>query len=375
MTSKFELSISTQYVPDWGIVEALRELFQNALDNQTVNPENKMGWHYNKKSSEIKITNKTSKLTVESLLLGSGTKHDRTDTIGKHGEGYKIGFMVLLRNGKTIRVDNYGANEVWEVRLVKSRKYKGQMVPTVFINKEPIWKKKPSSDLTIVVGGITEEEYKEIEVKNLHLRKETVEILTETDKGRILAGEKEAGNIYVEGLYVTNIQSLQYGYDFSPKVISLDRDRKLVDSFNVKWAASELWCKASENNMEISSVAVKLINESAPDTSFLSSMPYYGRTLFNAVADSFYEKNGTRAVPVTSNIEYEAVEKSELGTPVIVSCEMAKILRSDYIEGDKKVIKVTSVKEQLELFVEKIADKLTDEELEEINSIIGKVNN
>ena len=157
MTSKFELSISTEYVPDWGLVEALRELFQNALDNETMNPENKMGWQYSKRSGEVKITNKTSKLLVESLLLGSGTKHNRTDTIGKHGEGYKIAFMVLLRNNKTIRVDNYGANEIWDVRLVKSRKYKGQLVPTVFINKEPVWKKKPSSDLTITVGGITEE--------------------------------------------------------------------------------------------------------------------------------------------------------------------------------------------------------------------------
>lgn len=375
MTSKFELSISTEYVPDWGLVEALRELFQNALDNETMNPENKMGWQYNKKSGEVKITNKTSKLLVESLLLGSGTKHNRTDTIGKHGEGYKIAFMVLLRNNKTIRVDNYGANEIWDVRLVKSRKYKGQLVPTVFINKEPVWKKKPSSDLTITVGGITEEEYKELEVKNLHLRGEEVSAFEATEKGRILLDESEQGNIYVEGLFVTNISGLQYGYDFSPKAISLDRDRKLVDSFNVKWSASELWCRAAEQDEKAMEMAVELVNDSAPDTAYLSNMSYYGKGLFNGVAKKFYEDNGTDAVPVTSNLEYEAVEKAEMGKPIIVTSEIAQILRSDRIDEQRKVIKITSVKEQLELFVEKIADRLSDEELDEINILVEKVNN
>lgn len=375
MTSKFELSISTEYVPDWGLVEALRELFQNALDNETMNPENKMGWQYNKRSGEVKITNKTSKLSVESLLLGSGTKHNRTDTIGKHGEGYKIAFMVLLRNNKTIRVDNYGANEIWDVRLVKSRKYKGQLVPTVFINKEPVWKKKPSSDLTITVGGITEEEYKELEVKNLHLRGEEVKAFDTTEKGRILLDEDEHGNIYVEGLFVTNISGLQYGYDFSPKAISLDRDRKLVDSFNVKWSASELWCRVAEQDDKAMEMAVELVNDSAPDTAYLSNMPYYGKGLFNGVAKKFYEDNGKDAVPVTSNLEYEAVEKAEMGKPIIVTSEIAQILRSDRIDEQRKVIKITSVKEQLELFIEKIADRLSDEELDEINSLVEKVNN
>lgn len=100
MISKYELAISTGYVPDWGIVEAFRELFQNALDNQITNPENTMGWGYDTNTEVLTVSNKTSKLTVDSLLLGSGTKTNDKNTIGKHGEGYKIAFMVLLRNNK-----------------------------------------------------------------------------------------------------------------------------------------------------------------------------------------------------------------------------------------------------------------------------------
>jgi hypothetical protein len=110
--TKYELSISTNYVPDWGIVEAFRELFQNALDNEIINPENKMNWSYI--DNKVIISNKTSKLDANSLLLGSTTKTTHEEVIGKHGEGYKIAFMVLLRNNKKVKVYNYGNREIWK---------------------------------------------------------------------------------------------------------------------------------------------------------------------------------------------------------------------------------------------------------------------
>ncbi len=374
MTSKFELSISTEYVPDWGLVEAFRELFQNALDNEIMNPENKMGWKYDASKQEVVISNKTSKLETGSLLLGSGTKHDRTDTIGKHGEGYKIAFMVLLRNNKTILVENYGLNEIWEVKLVKSRKYKGKLVPTVFVNKEPIWKKKPSSDLTIIVGGISEEEYAELVKKNLHLQND-VESITTEGYGSVLLNEKESGNIYVDGLFIAHKDGFKYGYNFPPNVISLDRDRKLVDSFDVKWHASSLWSKLSDTSDEARKIATELVMDRANDTAYISSMSYSNAKLVNSVADKFYTDNGKSAVPVTSNIEYEAVEKEGLGKPVIVTSELAEVLRSNNIEEESRAIKIVSVQEQLRTFIDKIADRLSDDELNEINELIDKVNN
>ena len=64
-----------------------------------------------------------------------------------------------MRNGKKIKVYNSSAKEMWEVRLVKSRKYNGQLVTTVFVQKDAVWKKKTDDNLTIEVSGITPEEY------------------------------------------------------------------------------------------------------------------------------------------------------------------------------------------------------------------------
>lgn len=357
---------------DWGLVEAFRELFQNALDNEIVNPENKMGWVYDEKEGKVTITNKTSKLSARTLLLGEGTKKDDNRTIGKHGEGYKIAFMVLLRNGKQITVYNYGANEVWEVKLVKSRKYEGAEVTTVFVEKEPFWSKVPNADLTIEVTGITPEEYETLVEKNLNLRKE-VNSIKGSKRGELLLDEKEKGNIYVKGLYVSTKTGLRYGYNFEPDVISLDRDRKLVDSFEISWEASVLWHILLEDHPELEEKVVELVNENAEDVRYVSSAKR-GFKIEKLVKDDFFEKNGKNAVPVRNNDEYELVKETGR-KPVIVSENVASLVKSAVVNSDDETetIPVITLKDRFKAFMGKIESKLTDEELEEFQTLINKL--
>ena len=111
--SRYELSISMDYVSNWTYIEAIREIFQNALDEQTVNKDNKMFVEYDKDSCVLRICNKKGCLDKNSLLLGVSSKRDDSSTIGQHGEGYKIATVVLLRNGHNIKIYNYGKKEVW----------------------------------------------------------------------------------------------------------------------------------------------------------------------------------------------------------------------------------------------------------------------
>ena len=60
MASKFELSIDVNYVNSWGVVEAIRELFQNAYDESVQQPENEYFFSYDKESYCILIGNKKS---------------------------------------------------------------------------------------------------------------------------------------------------------------------------------------------------------------------------------------------------------------------------------------------------------------------------
>lgn len=377
MQSKFELSISTGYVPDWGIVEAFRELYQNAIDNETINPENKASFSFvqeDEKTGTVRITNRTSVLTKESLLLGSTTKANDENTIGKHGEGYKIAFMVLLRNGKKIKVYNSSAKEMWEVRLVKSRKYNGQLVTTVFVQKDAVWKKKTDDNLTIEVSGITPEEYAEVVDKNLHLHE--YKSVAVGEYGEILLDESKAGRVYVEGLYVCESKGFKYGYNLKASRINLDRDRKLVDSFHLEWETSGMWVKLSSENAEYRESFAKLVSEHARDVSKSANndcFTYTAAEAYEAVYEKFLRENGSNAVPVTDNLKYEEVKRSSSYRPIIVSEDIATMIHKSktYVEPVEIAVKPVSVK--LSEWLEGVKDRLSDDEIDDLETLISEV--
>ncbi|MDD4378254.1 MAG: hypothetical protein PHH48_08975 [Eubacteriales bacterium] len=382
MKSKYELTISTNYVPDWTFIEAFRELVQNALDNQIENPENEMGFNFDIESGEVKISNKTSILEVETLLLGSTTKSDNENTIGQHGEGYKIAFMVLLREGKTIKVLNYGKREKWTVRLVKARRYNNNLVPTVEIEKEAFWKSVPDNDLTIIVGGVTQEEYKMIVEKNLNLRDE-INCFTVPNMGRILKDEGEKGNIYVKGLFVCNMKNLHFGYDFEPRLIELDRDRKLVKEFDVAWQTSGMFKYAYGNGFDKKDIRDMIVN-GARDTQYIRgriAIPADGdefksydtdQLLAEELAIDFIDQHGENSVPVTDNRELELVKQNN-SKPIIVNESLASYISRATSVVVKKVPQEQTVREQFQDFLNEIEHKLTDEELERFTRLINKL--
>lgn len=369
MASKYELTISTDYVKDWGIVEAVRELFQNAIDNEITNPENTMYFEFSADENKLSIGNKTSVLTLDTLLLGKSSKREDSKTIGKHGEGYKIAFMVLLREGKSIKVYNYGAKEVWETRLVKSRRYGNLDVPVVFVNKVPMWSKVPSHDLMIEVEGVTEEEYKGIIESNLHLQ-DVGEVITDSVSNKVLLSPKYSGHIFVRGLYVSSNPALAYGYDFAPEVINLDRDRKLIDTFNLSWNTSRIWSEVGKSNQDI---LLELIKNKKLDANYITDVyPIFkDNTFSNKLLEDFKETNGEDSVPVSNNEELKAAIQDSK-EPVMVSEQVMKILKESD-EFETVAVKPVSLKEQFETWLDKVSSKLSPEEIDEFNDLIEKV--
>lgn len=373
--SKYELSISTGYVPDWGIVEACRELFQNALDNQIQVPENIASVEYSEENETLFISNKTSYLEKDSLLLGSSTKSDDKNTIGKHGEGYKIAFMVLLRNNKPITVYNYGKKEVWRVELVKSRRYNNKEVPVINVEKCSIWSRIPDNNLTIAIGNFTSDEYEELKKNNLHLRDEALDTIDVPNIGRLILNDEEAGNIYVKGLFVANKKEFTYGYDFEPSVISLDRDRKLVDGIKLAFETSALWNVAIIKNPELKEKFLSMFKSDTIDVRY--STRTFSESYENSseiIAADFASEYGEDAVPVTNNEEYHNV--LEYGkTPIIVNNGVAEAIKQSSFVNVINADSIKTLNEKFKDFRDKIAYKLNDDELDEFNMLINKINN
>ncbi|MDP9675382.1 hypothetical protein J2W97_001365 [Paenibacillus jamilae] len=369
--SKYELSLSKDYVPDWTVVDAVRELFQNALDQQTTSNDNKMFFEYENETRKLCIGNKSSILNVKTLLLGSSTKRDDPNTIGQFGEGYKIATLVLTRLNKPVTFYNYGAKEVWKPRFVNSRRY-GEDILTFFVDKKYPWDKVPDNNLTIVIENITNQEYQDIVESNLHLQ--DVGEIIESSFGRILEEERYKGKVFVNGLFVCNYSEYTQGYDFKPEYIKIDRDRKLADSFELKWLSSRMLSGVNSNK------TVDMIKNSSPDVQYITSAYTTNadnrlREIVDNVYDDFRNEHGENAVPVSNQEEYTEVSKSAKYRPVYVSSSHAIAIKTSYkyvkpvLEPDKK----ESVNKRLVTWLDSHKQSLSKKAIRQLEEIIEDV--
>jgi len=355
---KYELSISADYVPEWGITEAVREFFQNAIDEEVKDAGNKMFFRYDKETQVMQIGNKHSELEISTLLFGSTTKRENQEMIGNHGEGYKIATVVLLRLGKKVVFRNYCRKELWRPRLVKSRRYGGVLVPTFFVEQMPMWKESPEHNLIIEIEGITQEEYQEIEKANLHLQK--VERAKETSYGSILEGGKYVGKVYVGGLFICVESGLEVGLDFKPRTVRLERDRSMVNSFDIKWYAARMIEELNDANMMKRSLrsytGTYITAYRVPDD------------IKNEIAEEFIHQYGEKAVPVSNQEDMEWIRKRGY-KPIIVSESMKDVIieskhYKDIKQGlEQKKEKERPLYERFCEFVKRIENHLNTDEV------------
>lgn len=324
---RFDLGMSINYCPTWGVVESVREFFQNAHDEEIVNPENKMYFGYDKNSKTLRIGNKNGRLTTNTLLLGQSSKRDNSETIGQHGEGYKVATVVLLRNGKGVKVYNRADKEVWTAKTIKSRRYQADVV--VFdIEKVSIFKSVPDHDLIFEISGIDEDEYNAIVDSNLFLQdlREGEDYITSnpgypltTRMCKVLTGEKHAGKLFVGGLYVTTSKYAKYGYDFAPGLVKLDRDRGFIDGIDLQFLTAKVISATGDT---------ELINEAKNfwDGSYFK---YYLSNyksvfdnssyaeMFDKSYQEFLDENGEDAIPVQTTDDFNRLSRNGFN-PVLV---------------------------------------------------------
>lgn len=359
---KFELSVSPDYVPTWNVVDGVRELFQNSLDQQTTCPDNEMFFNYEPHTEILTIGNKNSILEPKTLLLGSTTKKDDNSTIGKFGEGYKLATLVLLRLGKSITFYNYGRREVWTPRFVDSRRY-GTKVLTFFVDHKYMWQSVPNSNLKIVVDGITNEEYEDIVASNLHLQ--TLEDTIETPFGTIIKDRSCKGKVFVNGLYVCTHEPYVYGYNFKPEYINIDRDRKLVSDFDLKWLSSRMWATAKSEDV------VNLASNGAADVAFVTNVGYRTSDMYDNAFNTFKLEYGEKAIPVTSQMELSSIPSGY--NPIIVHNTYKELITgSTHYEVPVEEERISPIDELVKWF-EVIRPGMLSQDVETFHAIVHRL--
>lgn len=309
-TKTYELSISENYVHTWGIEEAIREIMQNAIDSEA--DGNILEISYN--SGVLAITNFGVNLEPSSLVLGNTGKADG-NYVGKFGEGLKLAVLVLLREGLEIEILTNG--EKW---IPEFRESKVFFVETLHFDIEVT--EGSSDEITIKIKGLPYDTFKDIRSRSLAMLKNmefNIGDIEESEYGEILLNKEYKGMMFVEGLFIQEDSTFNYGYNFKKEYVQLDRDRKAINYYELK----ELTVKAltSQKNIEI---VQKSLSGSHVDTSNLEN-------IIDDITDEF-----------SVNFAHEFMERNNIDEETFVGPE--KLIS---ISGKEKTFKASKAVSKL----------------------------
>lgn len=284
----YTLPISPKYVSHWGLWQAVRELIQNAYDQRDSDPACRVEVRLNSRGT-LRISTSTGELSASSLLLGETNKAGTTAR-GKFGEGYKLAMLVLTRLG--LKVEIYNNSRKWIPRLQADPRF-GCDLLVVYEEELPL----AEPGVAFLVHGVTDDQWSEIQ-RNIR-----------QDGGRedaILEDPSEKGRVYVGGLYVCSDTNFRFGYSLRAGSVQLDRDRGMIDGFNLSVQTSKLW---SENKDDPR--VYDLIKDEAPDVRYVqhvnsdSSAPVVA-----AVAARFVAEHGADTIPVSTQAEVQRAQEA-----------------------------------------------------------------
>lgn len=106
----YELTLTPDYVPDWGFKDAMRELIQNGIDQETLDSNKEFTVDYDRANKILYLKNADNTyLKRNTLLLGKSSKANSDDTVGQFGEGYRIHNLIqfqLIHKNRLKRLGN-----------------------------------------------------------------------------------------------------------------------------------------------------------------------------------------------------------------------------------------------------------------------------
>ena len=252
MNNLISYGIGESYLKDWGYNEALREIYQNFIDYGAYS-ERVIQLHNNRVL--VSLANDYVPESLEFLQIGKSIK-DNDNAIGKHGEGLKMAFLVFLRNNSHIKIQYQKAliKPIWIEQLI------GKTLGIQFyISKQ--------TQLNFTISFICPVEIFESFRQNII---QTEDIIFKSNyHGSIV--NKPVGNLYSGGLFVTNLKNLKKSYDISPKLLSLDRDRRIPSSFEVSYHTS----KINEDLLkkETDEAELNFVDQNFDDHAYISYVP------------------------------------------------------------------------------------------------------
>jgi hypothetical protein len=344
---KFTLPISPEYVAHWGLWEAVREIYQNALDEASADKKCEAKIEYFDYNQQLQISTSKGNLLTDSLVLGKTSKRDDQTQRGKFGEGYKLALLVLARSVNH-SVTVWTNHERWTVKIEHDEVFKS---PVLNIYTDPYMSME---GVMFAIDKVTSDEWATIQA-NIRPQEEFFDT--------ILEDEKEKGRIYVGGLYVSTAKRYACGYAFRPGVIKLDRDRGMVDGFDLAWQTSKLWTNRG-HNARLS----ELLEVEAPDVEYVENHVSEGSTFASSHYSHYYGRYGD-AIPVSNQEEIQRVQAAGMRWVLVPEKvkSMLRLVKSWFIPSSESVV------ERLRKFKQSYQWHLPNQAKQELDEIIEQM--
>lgn len=334
-----KLSITETYVSHWGWWQGVRELLQNAVDTKDYDIE--FG------EDNLIIVSRGGKVPTSALLLGKTTKANDNSTIGKFGEGMKLGFLVLQRLGAKLTMDNAG--DLWTPKMVYDTTFEENVLAVHIAEGAGAC---DYNTVKINVAGIPPEAIEEIRTKFAPLQNREVVIENYQGKAYKKEGNHKNCQLFVNGIFVTEVPGkFKFDYDFLPSAFVLDRDRDSASTFEVKYEAAKL-IQGSDDILLLSELATEHYDDLSEFRGTFNRQrqrrggnAYYEEEdyedpLASAAGELFRRKNGEDAFPIDSTWEpkkkraasHQVVKAGYV--PVEVNHALFTMLEEDYRVDD-----------------------------------------
>lgn len=378
LSNIIHLTISRDYVSQWGVWEAAREFIQNAFDTKQ--------YHIGYQDDSLTIETHAGALDKRNLLLGVSSKRNDSEAIGTYGEGFKLAMLVMLREGKSITIKN--GKDKWTPHFTVHPELNHECLALTI--EENVFVENPDT-VAFKISGLTEDEIRIIQDKSLYGFDSSY---IEAQYGKSFCWfntDSQRQKLFVGSLYVCDLsEKFKLSYNFSPDILSLDRDRHSVSDFSLSLEATKML--ALSGNYDL---LAQLADEQAEDVSDyyrIESTRYHvsdsddetcvetiSDTIKGVVSETFLKSHGENAYPINASLSekekrVQTVKAVDAGlVPVVVKQGYFNMLNDDVKSKKVSDFKSFNLSDEVFKFYEENKSQLRGKPLRAMKQLIEKL--
>ena len=328
---------------------------------------------YHPTRKRLTLINHDTELMRKVLLLGFSKKASSKEVIGQFGEGLKVGALALVREGRVVTMKT--SKDRWRFGLSHDKTFDEEVL-TVFVDDR--WKESNDdddddetnlgqADTCVTVFPLCLEDW-EVYLKRFLFLNPPADFV-KSEVGTLLLGDQYKGQLYVKGVWVSDLSTdgLASGVDFVH--LRIDRDRRAVIHLSdIDHQISSMWVHAIEQRPDLIPYYYCLLEDNK--TSDVRHADFYlsGKSSL-LVAHQFFAIHGSMAYPIPNSVSADLLSavKNEIHQKLVLCNEslIQVLYKSGVVEPlDSILSKASKKKSVLVPFAE-----LTREEIDVLQHV------